>query len=183
MKKWKKISSKYALNNPWMMVRQDTVELPNGKIVEDFLVYEQGDVVMIIPVTENGEFVFVKQYKHAADEIVIEFPAGYINKDETEIEAAKRELKEETGYSNDDVSLFTTLIKSPSKVVSTDYIFLALNSKQIFDQKENQDENENIEILILSFEKAHEMIKNGEIKISSTVAAFYLASEKLGYIK
>lgn len=165
------------------MVRQDVVELPNGKILEDYFVYEEGDVALTVPVTEDGKFVFVKQYKHAAQDIVIEFPAGYIEKDETPLQAAKREMKEETGYVSDEMTLLTQVVNAPTKVVSDIYVFLAKNSKSMFNQTENQDENEDIELLTLSFEKAHEMVKRGEIKVTGTITAFYLASEKLGLIK
>jgi 8-oxo-dGTP pyrophosphatase MutT (NUDIX family) len=183
MKKWKKVSSRYAFKNPWMMIRQDTVELPNGKILDDYFVYEEGDVTMIVPVTENGDFVLVKQYKHAVGEIVIEFPAGYVNKGETPIQTAERELKEETGYESNGITRLAQLTNAPTKVVSDIYVYLALNSKPSFHPTENQDENENIELLILPFEKVHEMIKTGQIKVTGTVSSFYLASEKLGLIK
>ncbi len=183
MKKWKVLQSHYAFDNPWMKVRQDKVELANGKILDDFFVYEEGSVVMVVPILPDGTFVFVKQYKHAAGEIVIEFPAGYIDKDETPIEAAKRELKEETGFISDIIEPLTEFYNNPSKVVNTIHTFLAPNVKQNFDQKAHQDDSEDIEIVTVSFDKAHEMIKNGEIKVTGTIAAFYTVADKLGLIK
>jgi 8-oxo-dGTP pyrophosphatase MutT (NUDIX family) len=183
MKKWKRISSKYAFDNPWMRVRQDVVELPNGKILNDYFVYEEGDVAMVVPITENGEFVFIKQYKHASQDIMIEFPTGYVEKNETPLQAATRELKEETGYTSGEITPLAQIVNAPTKVVSDIYVFLGLNSKLTFHQTDNQDENENIELLVLPFQKAHEMIKSGQIKVSGTVTSFYLASEKLGLIK
>lgn len=165
-----------------MKIRQDVVELPNGKILDDYFLYEEGDVAMVVPVTEKGEFVLVKQYKHASDDIMIEFPAGYVDEGEKPQEAAIRELKEETGYSGNEITPLTQLINAPTKVVSNIYIYLALNVKQTHDPRRNQDENEEIELLILPFKKVQEMIRRGKIKVSATVAAFYLVSEKLGLV-
>lgn len=74
MKKWKQISSKIAFDNPWFKVRQDTVEIPNGQIIDDYFVWLEGRIVLVVPVTTNNEFILVKQYKHAFGDFVIEFP-------------------------------------------------------------------------------------------------------------
>lgn len=166
-----------------MKIRKDVVELPNGKILNDYFVYEEGDVAMIVPYTEKGEFVFVRQYKHASGDITIEFPAGYIEKGEEPIDTAKRELEEETGYASNEIETLTQTINAPTKVMSDIYVFLGRESVPLSNPTRNQDENENIELLKLSFGKAHEMIKSGKIKVSGTVTAFYLAAERLGLIR
>lgn len=178
MKKWETLSSTPALDTPWFKVRQDKVRLPNGKILDDYFVWEEEDVAMIVPVTTNHEFVLVKQYKHGVDTEVIEFPAGYLNKDEEAGASATRELLEETGYSGGDISQIGKLTTSPSKNKGQLYVYLAKELQK----KENPtpDETESIEIITLSYDKVQELILQGEIWASSTIAAFYIACKKMG---
>lgn len=81
-KKWKKISSEMALDEKWFRVRKDVVELPNGTVLNDYFLWLSGDVSSVVPVTQNNEFIFVKQYKYGSDEEMIEFPAGFVEEKE-----------------------------------------------------------------------------------------------------
>ena len=83
MEKWKLLFSKLVFNNKWFKVRQDRVELPTGKIIDDYFVWPEGDVAFVAPVTEDNHLILVRQYKHGAGEIMIEFPAGYVDNGET----------------------------------------------------------------------------------------------------
>jgi ADP-ribose pyrophosphatase len=177
MKKWKTISSKIAFDNPWFKVRQDQVELPNGKILDDYLVWLEGEIVLVVPVTQNNEFVLVKQYKHAYGDIVIEFPAGYVNEHENILSAAQRELREETGYGSDDFILVKTLTNLPTKVVGSLNVYVAKDVKR--NHATAFDHNEDIEILVKSYQEVLEMITKGEIVVSGTIAAAFLACKYL----
>ncbi|MDQ3099642.1 MAG: NUDIX hydrolase [bacterium] len=177
MDKWKTLSSTLAFDHRWFKVRQDTVELPNGKILDDFFVYLQGDVALVVPVTQNNEFIMVRQYKHASGEILIEFPAGMIDAGENPDQAAQRELEEETGYSSNKISLLGILKNSPTKTVEDLHVYLAesvINDKEI-----HLDPNEEIEVLVIPYAKMLEMIYAGEIKVTGTITAFFLACKKL----
>ncbi len=76
LKKWKTLKSKMVLDNPWCQVRQDEIELPNGKIIDDYFVSIKPDVAMVLPITSNREIIFVRQYRHAVGEFFLELPAG-----------------------------------------------------------------------------------------------------------
>src|SRR5258708_32981468 len=106
MSKWKVLSSKYGFDTPWFKVLLETVELPNGKVVEDFSMWAERDVVFLFAITKDNKIPLVKQYKHGAQEELIEFPAGYIDKNETPEIAARRELLEETGYDYEKLTKF-----------------------------------------------------------------------------
>ena len=82
MKKWKVLKSKYPINNQWHKVRQDVVELPDGRVFDDYYLWDSNDVVMVIPRTTDDKYLLVKQYKHGAGELMIEYPAGFVDKDE-----------------------------------------------------------------------------------------------------
>ena len=97
-KLWKIVKSDYIFKRPWLTVRQDCVELPNGHRNPEFYVQEFPDWVNVIALTEEGLFVFEKQYRHGLRMTGYELCAGVIEEGESPLEAAKRELQEETGY-------------------------------------------------------------------------------------
>ena len=89
---WNVISQKKLVDSPWYKLDIETVRLPSGKVLDDYYIREGMNAVLIVPRTHEGKFLLVRQYKHGAQQSVIEFPAG-----ESALIAAKRELYEETG--------------------------------------------------------------------------------------
>ena len=98
-KNWKILSRKLVYDgSPHMKISIDKVELPNGKIINDYHRIEIKDAVMLLVKNKKGELLTYKEYRHGINCESLTFPAGAIEKDESEIDAAKRELMEETGY-------------------------------------------------------------------------------------
>ena len=95
---WKTLETEYLIREPWLTARRDKVELPTGVVLNDYYVLEYPDWVNTIAITREGDFVLVRQYRHALGITSMELCAGVIEKDETPLEAAQRELLEETGY-------------------------------------------------------------------------------------
>jgi ADP-ribose pyrophosphatase len=180
--RWKTLSSRLALNHPWFRVREDTVELPNGKVLDDYTVWLDGDVAMVVPITAQGQFVMVRQYKHGAGDLVIEFPAGYVNPNEPPIEAARRELAEETGYRAGTLKKIGHLVHNPTKAVGTIHLYLA-DCLPPQPDAPSFDENEDIELLRLSFAEISHLVERGKISSSGSIAAFYLACRRLGLLR
>ena len=130
VKLWKIHQSALAFDNPWMKVRKDSVELPNGKMIDDYFLWLEGDVAFVVPVTPDGKFLLVRQYKHGVGQPIIEFPAGMVDPGELPVHAAHRELAEETGYTTPALSLIGKLVNSPTKVVGLHYVYLAEHAEQ-----------------------------------------------------
>jgi ADP-ribose pyrophosphatase len=176
MKKWKTIKTEDVSPSKWFPIERHTVELPNGKIVDDYFMSSLGNVVMIVPVTVNNEIILVKQYKHAADEILIELPAGYQQKNKTLEESALAELEEETGIRTTpgNLILLSKTVTNPTKIASTTYCYLARNLE--FNSKQKFDETEDIEIVKVSAKKALDMVLSGEIWVADSVVNILKAS-------
>lgn len=173
LNKWKIKKTEIVFNHKWYKLRRDEVELPNGRLVDDYFVSVRPDVVVIFALTADDQVVMVRQYKHGTGEVVEELPGGVIDEGETAEEAAKRELIEETGYSSEDFRLINILIDNPTKDTNKINLFLAINAKKTASQ--NLDENEEIEVFTLAVDELKNKIAKGEIKVSGTVAGVFLA--------
>ncbi|MDB9372664.1 NUDIX hydrolase [Nodularia sphaerocarpa] len=173
LKKWHILKSKMVINHRWCQVRQDEIELPNGKIIADFFVVIRPEIALILPITNHQEIVFVRQYRHGVSEILIELPAGSFDAAIEDAEtAAVRELQEETGYVSQKVTKLATLYDNPVKDTNKIHLFLAENVIKIGEQK--LDVTEDIEVILIPVASVLDKIINGEICVAGTVAALFL---------
>jgi ADP-ribose pyrophosphatase len=177
--KWKLIKSEMVLNHRWCQVRRDEVELPNGKVIDDFFVHIKPDVALVLPITVNNEIVFVRQYRHAVDDFFIELPAGGFEPEKESAElAALRELEEETGYAARGIKKIATLYDRPSKDTNRTHLFLAEDVVEVSEQ--SLDITEEIEVVLIPVDEVLGKIENGKICVAGTVAALLLG---LNYLR
>jgi 8-oxo-dGTP pyrophosphatase MutT (NUDIX family) len=177
LQKWTLLSTRDASPNKWFPVEIRTYELPNGKIVDDFSVTTLADVAMIVPVTTEGKIVLVQQFKPGFGDVILEFPAGRLGSKHTNIEeTAKHELEEETGIKTDSLEYFATV--APFVTKGTEKVFCYLAENIEFNSKQKMDENEDIEVVILSFEELEQLINSNQLQAAVTIAAWELAKKK-----
>ena len=146
-RKWELVSSEYLFRRPWLTARRDVVRLPNGTEIPEFYVLEYPDWVNIIAITDEGEFVMEKQYRHGLGKTCFEIPAGVIEKGETPLEAAKRELQEETGYGEGQWEEVLTLSGNSSTTNNLTHCFIAEGVRKISGQHLDSTEDIHPELL------------------------------------
>src|SRR6185369_10496551 len=163
----KYLSKKTIFQSKYFQVNKVEIER-NGKVFTKDII-ERNASVFILPMTEDNEIYLVSQYRDAHRKVLLEIVAGTIDTGETvPLEVAKRELAEEAGLSAKEWKQLAVLENS-ANMKSTVYVFLA---KDLSPTEQNQDEDENITVVKLPFTDVLKKIENGEISISSNIAAF-----------
>lgn len=179
-KKWKIIDSEYLFQEPWLTVRRDHVELPNGNQIPEYYILEYPNWVNTIAITKDKKFVFVRQYRHGLQRTSMELCAGVTEKyDDSPMISAQRELLEETGYANGNWELFMKTSANPSTHTNMTFCYLATDVEKISDQ--NLEPTEDISVHLLSLEEVKELLLNDKIPQSMHAAPLwkYLAINNL----
>jgi ADP-ribose pyrophosphatase len=154
-------------------LRIDQVEIPNGNVFEPYVV-ETGTWVNIIALTKNREVILEKQYRHGIGEVLLEIPAGIMDdEDESPLQAAKRELLEETGYTSDRFIEVGRAYPNPATHNNLTHSFLALDVEKVGQQ--DLDETEEIEVSLIPFDEFVSMAKEGGLPQALHVSALFFA--------
>ena len=160
--KWKVLKSEYLFRRPWLTVRRDCVELPDGRQNPEFYVLEYPDWVNVIAITEDGKFVMERQYRHGLGKTCFELPAGVIEEGEDPLDAAKRELMEETGYGEGTWRKIMTVSGNSSTTDNLSHCYVAEGVRKISGQ--HLDSTEDLEIVLLDTAQVKDLMVNDQIK-------------------
>lgn len=175
---WKVLASEYLFNEPWLTVRKDRCELPNGHVIPSFYVLEYPEWVNVFALTEEGQVVLVKQYRHGIREVGIELPGGVVDEGESVEEAAKRELMEETGYAFTSYEYLGKICANPSTTNNFMHMYLAKGGRKVAEQE--LDHSEELEVVLLSIEEVKELLKENRIHQSLHANCMFYALNRLG---
>lgn len=145
------------------------IELPDGRKTKREII-RHGNAVAILARRPDGKFVFVKQYRKAAEDALIEVIAGGLEPGEDPVEGAKRETAEETGYEVMSIKFLTTIICTPGYCEERIHLYYAELSDDAGAQ--DQDPDENVFPVVLSETEIEDGIRNGTIFDSKTLSAW-----------
>jgi len=167
----KTVNCKNLYNGKIVKLDIETVLLPNGNITEREIIRHPG-AVAILPIDSNENIYFIKQFRKAINDILIEIPAGKLEIGEEPYKCALRELQEEIGYTSNKLTLINTIYTSPGFADEIIYIYKA---EELVKSQLKKDEDEFIDICIFHKSQVFDMIKNGEIKDAKTIVALLTA--------
>ncbi len=167
---WKKQNEKLVYDGYRKILRR-TYKLPDDRL-DDYDVNKECQVVCILAMTENQEIIFAKQFRPGPEKVLLELPGGAIEENETPVQAAERELKEETGYCGELKLVGTTVGGGYSTMIR--FNFVATNCKCV--QSPSPDKNEFIQIEKMNIEDFRKHLQRGQL---TDVATGYLGLDYL----
>ena len=177
------ICSEQIFKGKVLDVRKDSVRLPDGNVATREYCRHIG-AVCVVPITDEGEIILVRQYRYAQSKVMLEIPAGKLDSDtEDFIEAALRELREETGAIPRTIESIGDFVTSPALLSEVIHMYLA-RGLEFGDT--DPDDDEFVETVKMPLSKALDMVMNGEICDSKTQAAVlkaYFILQKEGQLK
>jgi 8-oxo-dGTP pyrophosphatase MutT (NUDIX family) len=176
---WRVLETRLIFDRrPWLTLWEEDVELPSGAIINGYLREVGRDYAMVFAVLPDGTVPLVRQYKQGIAGPSYDLPAGYLDSsDEPPLQAAKRELREETGLTAETWQPLSHAVVDSNRGDTRAHLFLALGA-----QPEGAQELDPSEALVVSFHTPadlREMITSGMINSLASVAAIMMALDSL----
>ena len=154
-------------------LRRDIVRLPNGREATREVVEHPG-AVAVVPVLPDGRVLMVRQFRHPVGAILLEVPAGKLDAGEEPDRCAFRELEEETGHRAGSMELRASIFTGPGFTDEVIHIYIA---QGLVKTALNPDEDEFLEVQAYEQDDIRRMIREGLIRDSKTITAFYLLQD------
>lgn len=172
----KTISSQQIWQGKFLTLREDKVTLPNGHETIRYIIEHPG-AVAIIPVTKSKEIVMVEQFRKPIERVLLELPAGKLEKGEDPLISAQRELLEETGCVAGKIEKLGSFYSGPGFTDEILYLYLATDLEQ---QEACPDEDEFVVVKTIPLDKALRMVEEGKICDGKTIIGILWADRILG---
>jgi len=168
-KKWKLINSKPVFESKYLQVEDRTYELPDGKIGEHYYHVSRPDYVLILAINDKEQIVVERQYRRGVDDFVYELPAGWIDEGETPLQAAIRELKEETGFEGKG-EIWQEIYPEPAFMSMKAFVVILEFEEKVSSQTEHG-HDEHLKFELMEIPGVKKMVEEGKIKDMGFLAA------------
>ncbi|MBP1969672.1 ADP-ribose pyrophosphatase [Virgibacillus natechei] len=169
----KTMKTENIYNGSVVQLQVDDVTLPNGKASKREIIKHPG-AVSVIPLTKDNKIIFVEQYRKPLEKSLIEIPAGKMERGESPVVTAVRELEEETGYTTKDLSFVTSFYTSPGFADELLYIYIT-DQLEALETPVKGDHDEFVKLLELTLDEAKQYVEEERIHDAKTnYAILYL---------
>lgn len=176
---WKVLKSKILVQDRWLTLRADTCETADGIRIDPYYVFEKKDWAHVMAFDAADRVLIVRQYRHGSRTITAELPSGVIDEtDVSPLEAAKRELLEETGCLADGYEALTPVYANPARQTNRVHCFLAWNARRVAAPR--LDDTERIESEFVTLEALFGMIDDGRFSQALHIASVYQSLRRTG---
>ena len=170
---WKRKKRKAAYASRYVTVYEDEVLLPNGTVIADYTVLDRPSVVVVVTMNDKEQIIFLHEYKYAAGRFMWGLVAGHMEVGELPVDAAKRELEEETGFVAESYEVIGTLKEYATKDLHDVYVVKATGLHQT--GKKNMEDTELIDSLeFFSKDQIVAEMNSGNIPAATVIAALVL---------
>ncbi len=174
MSLWKTLSRQRVLSfGKWLSVEDRTVETPDGQVIEHWPWVHTPDYVNVLAVTREGRFLIFRQGKYGLEGESLAPVGGYIEEGEDPLDAAKRELREETGYEASEWTSLGTYLVDPNRGVAMGYLHLAAGAVKVTEA--DADDLEEQHLLLMERAELAEALRGEQFKVLAWAAAIALA--------
>jgi ADP-ribose pyrophosphatase len=174
MEPWRTRSRRTLVDlSPWLSVEERAVELPDGRVIDDWPWVESREFANVVAVTEDGLFLVFRQTKYAVEGTTLGPVGGYLEPGEESLECAKRELLEETGYEAREWTSLGRYAVDGNRGCGVGHLYLAQGAREVGEP--DADDLEEQELLVLSRAEVEAALLAGEIKVMSWATAVAMA--------
>jgi 8-oxo-dGTP pyrophosphatase MutT (NUDIX family) len=176
--RWRTLGERYLYESPWCSFRLDEVRLPDGARIE-YGVLESAGFTAVVPVTEQGGVVLVRQWRQPVGGFTLELPGGGVDKGKSPPETAQRELLEETGYRAEDLTHLFSVHTSPGRSTEMCHLFRCRAVRALSGPR--PEPTEFVSAVELPLAEAVGKVYSGEITAAPSVLGLLVVSGVSGF--
>lgn len=173
VEKWRKVRRDLLGDYEVFRVFRDVREAPHTSEEHVFHLVESPDWVNILPITSDGRFVMVEQFRHGSDSVTLEIPGGLVDPtDGSPLEAARREMVEETGFDSDDVRFLGVVSPNPAIQTNRCFSYVAYDAREV--RPQSLDGAEDILVRLVDPVEVPRLVGDGRVNHALVLTALYL---------